>query len=307
MLVSICCITYNHEKYIAQAIQSFLTQETSFDFEIVVGEDHSTDNTAAIVSEFARKYPEKIRMLDNSQNLGLAHNFFRTLQACRGELIAYCEGDDYWIDNMKLQKQVDIFRLYPNVVYCYTNACILQDGEISHNAIIDVNKTKEEFDMNKYMSSYHAMPMLTSMFRSKYIQSDIPDFMYKVIQLDYTLRFFVGQHGTFYYLPEVTGVYRKHEGGITNNTIPFLESTIYINKQLNKYFNYKHSFFFGNYPYKTYERLAYAYSEKRKAFNTLKYLIKGMFKKRFLLRNLSENISIVKHVLKIYLKKKYNL
>jgi len=299
MLVSICCITYNHQDFITQTLNGFLLQKTDFDFEIVIGEDCSTDNTASIIESYMEKYPDKIRLLDNSKNLGLQHNFFRTLQECKGEFIAYCEGDDYWSDPLKLQKQVNVFNTNPDVVFCYTNAVILNQDKISNVSILEERNCEAKFDLLEYMNSYHGMPMLTCMFKSKYIKQQMPDFVYNVIQLDYMFRFLIGQHGSFYYLPEVTGVYRRHEGGITNNTIPFLKSTIYVNQQLNKYFNYKYNSFFGNYPFNTYERLTYAYFKKYNIFKGMYYFIKSIFKENFKLRNKTELFLIIKTLFKI--------
>lgn len=106
-MVSIKMITYNHEPYIAQAIEGVLMQKTTFKFELVIGEDCSTDLTRKICEDYAKKYPEIIKLLPSEQNLGMIKNGLRTLQACEGKYIAFCEGDDYWTDPLKLQKQVD--------------------------------------------------------------------------------------------------------------------------------------------------------------------------------------------------------
>ena len=105
-IVSILTITYNHAQFIAQAIDSFLMQKTTFNFEIVIGEDCSTDNTRKIILDYQSKYPDKIKLLKKDKNLGIESNFFKTLQACKGKYIAICDGDDYWTDDKKLQKQV---------------------------------------------------------------------------------------------------------------------------------------------------------------------------------------------------------
>ena len=104
-VVSICSITYNHESYIEEAIDSFLMQETDFPFEIVVGEDYSTDGTRQIIEEYLEQYPNIIKLITSDNNVGPNRNFMRTLNACTGKYIAICEGDDYWIDNDKLINQ----------------------------------------------------------------------------------------------------------------------------------------------------------------------------------------------------------
>ena len=106
-LVSIIMITYNHERFIAQAIEGVLMQETGFPFELVIGEDCSTDGTRAVCEKYAREHPDRIRLLPAERNLGMNLNARRTLRACRGKYIANCEGDDLWTDAGKLQRQAE--------------------------------------------------------------------------------------------------------------------------------------------------------------------------------------------------------
>lgn len=300
-LVSICCITYNQEQFIAQAIDSFLMQETNFDFEIVIGEDCSKDTTGAIVKEYALQYPEKIRILDNSVNLGLQKNFFRTLHACRGEFIAYCEGDDYWIDPLKLQKQADVLLSNKDVVYCFSNAIMKSEENDTESLIFaDNQKIPTKFELKEYIENYHPMPMLTTFFRSECIQNP-PYFLYSIIQLDYALRFIIGSKGNFYFLNETTAVYRKHKGGIANNSISFLESMLKVNKELNAYFNYSYTHFFGYYPSTTYERLCYAYCEKRNIIKAIQYGSKCIFKSKWRLFPLRKIVLKCKHAVKLFL------
>lgn len=119
-MVSVCVITYNHKPYIAQTLDSILAQKTNFDFEIVIGEDKSTDNTRVICQMYAAKYPNIIRLLDTTGNLGVVPNFIRTANACQGKYIAVLEGDDYWIDDYKLQKQADVLEQDVNRTLCFT-------------------------------------------------------------------------------------------------------------------------------------------------------------------------------------------
>ena len=108
-LVSVHMITYNHELYIAEAIEGILHQKTDFPFELVIGEDCSKDRTREIVMNYQIQHPEIIRVITSKKNVGMTENHFRTTQACRGKYTAYCEGDDYWHSPYKLQKQIDIF------------------------------------------------------------------------------------------------------------------------------------------------------------------------------------------------------
>ena len=136
-VVSVHMITYNHEPYIRQAIEGVMMQKADFEFELVIGEDCSTDKTREICFEYQKKYPDKIRVLWWHKNLyrnlhSAGGNGRRVTAHCRGEFIAYCEGDDWWVDPLKLQKQVDVMRKHPNVGLCFTNARIFYlDGTVS--------------------------------------------------------------------------------------------------------------------------------------------------------------------------------
>ena len=125
-VVSVHMITYNHEPYIRQSIESVMMQKTDFEFELVIGEDASQDKTREICFEYQKKYPDKIRVLWWHENVSkFGGNGRRTRAHCRGEFIAFCEGDDYWIDPLKLQKQVDIMRKHPNVGLCFSQKRII--------------------------------------------------------------------------------------------------------------------------------------------------------------------------------------
>jgi len=126
--VSVCMISYRHAAFIAQAIESVLAQQCDFEIELVIGDDCSPDGTGAICDEFARRDP-RVRLLPRDRNLGVMANFSRTLQACRGEYVAVCEGDDYWIDPLKLAKQVAFLDAHPDHAAATHQARVVRDGE----------------------------------------------------------------------------------------------------------------------------------------------------------------------------------
>ena len=122
-VVSVHMLAYNHEPYIRQAIEGVMMQKTDFEFELVIGEDCSKDKTREICFEYQKKFPDKIRVLWWHENVSkFGGNVRRVTARCRGEFIAFCEGDDYWIDSLKLQKQVDVMRKYSNVGFCFCGA-----------------------------------------------------------------------------------------------------------------------------------------------------------------------------------------
>lgn len=121
-LVSVCMTAYNHETYIGRAIESVLAQRTPFEVELVIGEDCSSDRTAAVCSDYAARYPGRIRIVTDSHNVGMRANYRRTIEACRGRYVALCDGDDWWSDPCKLQLQVDALESEPDCGMCYTRS-----------------------------------------------------------------------------------------------------------------------------------------------------------------------------------------
>jgi glycosyltransferase involved in cell wall biosynthesis len=134
VLLSVCLLTYNHEFFIRKAIENAVNQQTNFDYEIIIGEDCSTDNTRKICEEYQEKYPDKIRLLPSEKNLGLKENFLQTFRECKGKYIAYLEGDDYWLSTEKLQKQIDILEKDLDVSMVHTNCKV---WDVENNRIYD--------------------------------------------------------------------------------------------------------------------------------------------------------------------------
>ena len=135
-------ITYNHEKYISEAIEGVLMQKCSFPFQLVIGEDCSTDATASIIKEFEKKYNNLIKARYNGENIGMQNNALKTFQECEGKYIAICEGDDYWTDPLKLQKQVDFLEEHLEFVGTSHNVNYLNDPDN------EVNINKEYYGEN---------------------------------------------------------------------------------------------------------------------------------------------------------------
>lgn len=120
ILVSIVCVTYNHEPYLRKALDGFLMQKTNFPIEIILADDCSTDGTSAICDEYAAKHPELVRCIHSERNVGGVENERRAIEAAKGKYIATCEGDDYWLDVRKLQKQVDFMEAHPEYSVTWT-------------------------------------------------------------------------------------------------------------------------------------------------------------------------------------------
>lgn len=171
-MLSICMIAYNHEKFISEAIESVLMQKTSFDYELVIGEDCSTDTTRKICLEYQQKYPEKIKLLLPEKNLGMMPNFIATLQSCTGKYIALCEGDDYWTDEHKLQKQVDFLEVNLEYAICFTDFNILEESILRESYISKYIQRSLYGDLYTITIDNHLKPFLTQTCTAVFRNSD---------------------------------------------------------------------------------------------------------------------------------------
>lgn len=237
ILVTICCTAYNQEKYIRQCLDGFVMQKTQFCFEAVVHDDASTDNTAAIIKEYAEKYPEIIKPLFETENQYSKHNgSLRRImrENMRGKYIATCEADDYWTDPYKLQKQVDILESDPNVSMVYTAfRTVDSNGEFMLRPIYE--KYKEiSFSGNvlcQLINSGNFIMTLTTCIRRDVYESII--IKHSKIGLDYLLFLAAASIGKAVYLPEETGCYRYSAQSEMNANLSYVKSS-YIKAK--KYF-----------------------------------------------------------------------
>ncbi|MDR3627554.1 MAG: glycosyltransferase [Ignavibacteriaceae bacterium] len=210
--VSALIITYNHEKYIAKTLDSVLMQKCDFDFEIVVGEDLSTDGTRNILLEYEKKFPDKIRLLFRNTNLGVINNLVSTYNECRGEYIAILDGDDYWTDEYKLKKQINFLNDNPQATVCFTNSVVIDQND----NLIRKDRVPEERKRNLEQSdiiSGYSLPSNTVMFRKELLW-EFPEEFYSVINGDIFLFSLLTNFGYAGYLNENTAAYRIHDGGV---------------------------------------------------------------------------------------------
>ena len=212
MKASVMMITYNHEKYIAQAIESALMQQTSFPYEIVIGEDCSTDGTRDIVIDYQQRYPDKIRLLPSERNLGGRENARRTRQACRGQYVAFLDGDDYWTDPSKLQKQVDFLDDHPACALCFHNVTVVDEVVNRPPRLYCPPNQKAISTLEDLLIAYF-IPTCATMFR-RGLLGDEPDWFQTMPVGDWPFSILLAQHGQIGYLNEVMGVHRRHDGGV---------------------------------------------------------------------------------------------
>lgn len=221
--VSVFCITYNHEKYIETAVTSFLNQVTDFEYDIVIGDDASTDNTAQIIKRLMEEHPGKIKLVSNKQNLGVFKNSLKTLTECRGKYVAVCEGDDYWIDMYKLQKQFDVLESSKTVSGVYHKAEIINENKQVVKQIPARGKTYSELE--SFFSDFYQIPTCSVMFRNEFKKDSIYKYRNLLTKSGYIWDFYLDviiiERGKYIFLDEVMSIYR-----VTTNTSSFSSQKI---------------------------------------------------------------------------------
>jgi glycosyltransferase involved in cell wall biosynthesis len=213
--VSVAMSTYNHEKFIAQAIESVLMQVTTFPIELVVGEDCSTDGTREIVRRYAALRPKVIRPIFHERNVGMHKNAEAVMEACRGDYIAFLEGDDYWIAPGKLQKQVEMMETNPDYSMCGAAArsiCRARDGtETDIPGTMGPRVIKRRYRLEDWLGET-VMHTSTVLLRRRLIR--YPTWIHQLEMGDLCLFALQVERGPAGYLNEVTSVYREHGGGV---------------------------------------------------------------------------------------------
>lgn len=211
-VVSVFILTYNQEQFIAQTLDSILMQKTNFNYQLVIGEDCSTDTTRTICEQYVNQYPQKIKLLPSlEKNIGLIANYMRTIAACDGKYIAICDGDDYWIDAYKLQKQVDFLNKNPDYSIVYTSVKrLFTDGKmVDYN--YNLNKMQLDFDDLIFDNFIHSV---TALFRN--IQSNentVPKWINNFPFGDWQTYLWVLKNGSkIHFMEDITAVYRMNIG-----------------------------------------------------------------------------------------------
>lgn len=208
-LLSVCLITYNHVKYIREAIEGVLMQKVNFTWELIIADDFSTDGTKEIVLEYKGKYPDFIKLILQKKNVGPAQNFIDLLTGPKSKYIAYFEGDDYWIDSYKLQKQVDILEQNKNYSFCFHNAYIYYVDKDIYQEFNPNLKTKR-YKTRDLLIKHWFIPTASLLIRNEMLPNPFPEWFYNVYHGDYALELLVSTKGDFFCINEKMCVYRKN-------------------------------------------------------------------------------------------------
>ncbi len=211
-LVSVVLRTYGHAPFIAQAIESVLIQRTDFPFELVIGEDCSTDGTREIVEAYGRSYPEVVKPVLPERNLGHGEMLRQALAATRGELIAYLDGDDYWSSTAKLARQVEFLEANPDCHDCFHDVSLVYDEAGVPSGTITPRLAEEHFGIEQILMECF-VPAPAMMFRRSVFE-ELEREAFDSAWLDWIIHVQSATHGPLGYLPEVMACYRVHRGGM---------------------------------------------------------------------------------------------
>lgn len=302
VLVSVCIQTFQHVKYIKKCLDSILIQQTNFDFEILLGEDASTDGTREICIEYAQKYSDKIQLFlhhrENNIQIGDKpsgrFNFLYNLYSAKGKYIALCEGDDYWTDPLKLQKQVDFLEKNPEYTFVAGNT-VVKKGDVETPLIKNYNTIQFEdlLEGNKL-----GVNTCTLCFRKDSLPSNYLEVLIKTSYGDWAITLLLLKQGNGYFLQDILGVYRQHDKGVW--------SSMSEAEQINgifKMYNYIEATYpdYGNkineYQINTikkiqqsnYNRAMQDFKQSRKVFDLALFKLKLKEKKQIFIKNLFNN------------------
>lgn len=213
--VSVCCLTYNHSQYIRQCLDGFVMQKTTFPVEVLIHDDASTDGTQDIIREYECKYPDLIKPIYQTENqyskgvkVSLVYNYSRV----RGKYVALCEGDDYWTDPYKLQKQVDFLESHPDYVMCSHRFDRYFEDEHRMEKKQDETFHGMDYDLSTLVVGCYYSQTLSVIFRWSAL--DLTIYRKFKIQQDVVLFYHLLKKGKGYCFPDVMGVYRVHSKGI---------------------------------------------------------------------------------------------
>lgn len=248
-LVSVCVVTYQHKDFIRNCLDGILMQQTNFPFEIILGEDESTDGTREICQAYAEKYPDKIRLFLRSrkdviyinQHATGRFNFIENLKSARGKYIALCEGDDYWTDDNKLQKQVDFLEAYPNYSLCFHNYILKNEKKRSEKVKFSAGETEKSVFVTEDILGAWFIATASVVFRRDYLV--LPEWLSVVESGDVALLLLLSLKGSFKYLHDVMSVYRVHDSGISQRHIGYSKvlSMVYLYQTFNIHTNYAYN------------------------------------------------------------------
>lgn len=248
ILVTIDCLTYNHEPFIADAIESFLSQKTDFNFEILIHDDASTDGTAEIIRGYAKRYPDLIKAIyqtENQYSKGVAVDLINHYRA-EGKYLAICEGDDYWTDPYKLQKQVDYMESHPECSMCVHSAYRVAADTKKVTANDRPSRKNKIYSTSEIIYGGGRLFATSSFMYSREKIIEYPDFYLNAVVGDYPLIIYASLQGSVYYMDDNMSVYRvgvigswtEREFSTTEKRVEHFKNIEQMLDEINAYTNY---------------------------------------------------------------------
>jgi glycosyltransferase involved in cell wall biosynthesis len=293
--ISVCMITYNHSKYVKNAIQGILLQNCDLRIELVISDDCSTDDTVEIIKNELINAPSNfvINFIRRKVNVGVNENFISALYSCTGKYIAICEGDDYWCDPNKILIQFRFLSNNNSFIMSFHDGYIVNNLMVTDKMILN-NSTKKDINFTDLVTIGYTIPTLTVFFRNC-INNKLPDEMFKVTNCDSFLFLFLTQFGNAHFHNDITDVFHVyHQGGIWSMKSKLERSlksyhTYYL---AFKYFKDKRIIYLLN----NFANSIIIYSIKSKKFNiAIKYYLKNLV-----------NIFINPNIFSLFFKKQLN-
>jgi glycosyltransferase involved in cell wall biosynthesis len=271
-LLSVCLITYNHSKYIKTAIDSVLMQNINFSWELIIADDFSTDGTREILAKYKEEHPYLIKLILQEKNVGAAQNWIDLITTPSSKYIAYFEGDDYWIDPNKLQKQVSFLEKNPGYSICFHDSLMLWDDKSKPPKYFCPPDQKETSTIHDLINTWF-VPSSSIVFRSKYLEP-LPDWFRSIHNGDYALLLLLADKGEIKYFNEIMSIYRKGESamsaGIGKNFILIDNKLIQLLTVFNDFSEFKYDSLIKKKIFKIKREIKYL--SIRKKFPIYKYL-----------------------------------
>ncbi|WP_166442853.1 glycosyltransferase [Phragmitibacter flavus] len=237
--VSISLITYNQERYVAKALDSILCQQVDFDYELVISDDHSHDGTPQILLDYQTRHPDRIRLNLRTENVGAVPNYLDNFSVCRGDYVAFLEGDDYWMDPLKLAKQVNFLEAHPDHAICCHNVMVVDANNDADRLLLKrVPASGSVIDLCR--GDYISTP--SCMVRN-HLLDEIPDWLYTLPGCDWPLDILHAEKGKIGYLNDVMAAYRVHATGIWSghDSKSQLETALSLTQAINRQLCYRYT------------------------------------------------------------------
>lgn len=234
-IVSIFCTAYNHEIYIEDTIRGFLIQETNFPFEVLIHDDASTDNTPQIIKKYESAYPNIIKPIyqkENQYSKGIEIISRFNLPRAKGKFIAFCEGDDFWIDPYKLAKQIQALKDHPYINLCFSPAiCLYPDGEIEQ--ICSYKDNTYIFPVDKVIQGGGEFMPTCTLITKRNVLEEFPQWFEDIAPVgDYFIQILTSLSQGALYIPDFTSVYRANTIGSWSNSLNSIDNKTFINRQI---------------------------------------------------------------------------